>query len=138
MSRGESREPLPPSWFEKNVDTIVRGLVASCALLLVGDVVLHFVAHKHVHFDIEGWVGFYAVVGFLSYVGLVLTAKQLRKIVMRPLDFYGEEVASPAGQPPHAEAKLAPPAGEAPAQERRRESGPEPLSEPASDEEEVR
>lgn len=84
------REPLPPSWIERNVDTIVRGLVAVCAGLVVFDLVFHFVGHKHVHFQIEAVPGFYALAGFASYVGLVLTAKQLRKVLMRPNDYYGE------------------------------------------------
>ena len=84
------REPLPPSRIERNVDSIVRGLVATCVGLVAFDVVFHFVGHKHVHFDLEAVPGFYAVVGFVSYVGLVMTAKQLRKVVMRPNDYYGE------------------------------------------------
>lgn len=85
----EGREPLPPSIFERHVGRIVNGVYAICALLLVADVVFHFVGDKHVHFDIESWPGFYALVGFVSYVGLVLSAKQLRKLVKRPEDYYG-------------------------------------------------
>ncbi len=84
------REPLPPSWIERNTGTIVRGLVALCVGLVLFDIVFHFVGHKHVHFDAESIPGFYALAGFVSYVGLVLTAKQLRKILMRPNDYYGE------------------------------------------------
>ena len=83
------REPLPPSIFERHVGRIVKGVYAICALLLVADVVFHFVGHKHVHFDIESWPGFYALAGFVSYVGLELGAKQLRKLVKRPEDYYG-------------------------------------------------
>ncbi|MAQ19531.1 MAG: hypothetical protein CMN30_32615 [Sandaracinus sp.] len=101
MSHPHGREPLPPSWVERHVGLIVKITVAVCVLLLVADVVFHFVGHKHVHFAIEAWPAFYAVVGFISYVGLVLTAKQLRKLVMRPLDFYGEAVPDP--EPPSPE-----------------------------------
>lgn len=90
MSEHE-REPLPPSAIERNQSVIVRGLVAVCVLLLVADVVFQFVGHRHTHFALEEWPGFYALMGFCSYVFLVLTAKQLRKLVMRPLDYYGEE-----------------------------------------------
>jgi predicted dienelactone hydrolase len=93
------RTPLPPSWFEKNVGGIVRGLVVICVLLLVADLVFHFVGHKHVHFDWEAWPGLYAAAGFVSYVGLVLTAKQLRKLLMRPEDHYGEAPLLPLGHP---------------------------------------
>lgn len=106
MSQHEHREPLPPSWIERNVRTIVRGLVGVCVALLVFDVVFHFVGHKHVHFRLEAIPGFYAVAGFLSYVGLVLTAKQLRKVVMRPNDYYGEEPApAPAPAKPHEDVR---------------------------------
>ena len=47
-----------------------------------------FVYHKHVHFDFEAWPGFYAVVGFVSYVGLVFTAKGLRRLLKREEGYY--------------------------------------------------
>ncbi|MFK7988834.1 MAG: hypothetical protein AB8I08_22640 [Sandaracinaceae bacterium] len=97
-SRSELQgEPLPPSWFERNVEGIQRGVLVICVLLLVGDLVFHFVGHKHVHFDIEAWPGFYAIVGFVSYVSLVLTAKQLRKLLKRPVDYY-DHPAPPLAQ----------------------------------------
>jgi len=135
------REPLPPSWFEKNVDLIVRGVVGVCALLLVGDVVFHFVGHKHTHFDVEGWIGFYAVVGFVSYVGLVLTAKQLRKLVMRGLDYYGEDVPSSSSAAPglaqsRKAAKVAKEEESESESEADAESDAEPEPEPEDDDEE--
>ncbi len=81
-------EGHPPSWLERNVQWVVRGVIALAVATVVFDLVYGFVGHKHVHFAVEGWPGFYAAVGFASYVFLVLSAKQLRKVVSRPENFY--------------------------------------------------
>ena len=76
----------------KNVDKIVYGLYAICGLLLLVDVLdlLGWGYHKHVHYDFEGWLGFYGFYGFFGSVGLVLVAKQMRKVLMRDEDYYDE------------------------------------------------
>jgi hypothetical protein len=68
----------------RNVDRLVRGFYVVCAVLLAIDV---FVA-KHGPFAVEHWFGFYAWFGFFACVALVLVAKQLRRILMRPEDYY--------------------------------------------------
>jgi hypothetical protein len=68
----------------RNVDRVVWGLYGLCALLLAVDVLVE----KHGPFAIERVYGFYAIFGFIACVGLVLTAKVLRRIVMRPEDYY--------------------------------------------------
>jgi len=70
----------------RNVRKIVYALVAVCVLL----VVLDLFYDKHAHFEAENWFGFYGFYGFVCCVGLVLAAKQLRRLVMRPEDYYGE------------------------------------------------
>lgn len=67
-----------------NVDRLVRGFYAVCGLLLAADV---FVP-KHGPFAIEHVYGFYGIFGFLACVALVLIAKQLRRVLMRPEDYY--------------------------------------------------
>ncbi len=76
------------TWIDdpKNVDRIVRWLYAVCALLVVIDI---FVP-KHGPFAIEHWFGFYAFYGFIACVGLVIAAKGLRVILMKPEDYYDE------------------------------------------------
>ena len=73
-------------WLDRpgNVDRIVRALYLICALLLVVD----FFVPKHGPFAIEHVFGFYAWFGALACVGLVLTAKVLRRVLMRPEDYY--------------------------------------------------
>jgi hypothetical protein len=65
----------------RNVDKVFWSLAGVCALLTIVD----FFYHKHGHFFWEEWINFY---GFISCVGLVLLAKQMRKILMRKEDYY--------------------------------------------------
>ena len=68
----------------RNVDRLVYGLVLICGLLLLAD----FFYHKHIHFAFEGWFGFFAWYGFVVCVGLVLLAKEMRRVVKRDEDYY--------------------------------------------------
>ena len=63
---------------------LVWSLYVVCALLLAIDV---FVP-KHGPFAIEHVFGFYGLFGFIACVVLVLVAKQLRRVLMRPEDYY--------------------------------------------------
>jgi hypothetical protein len=46
--------------------------------------------HKHVEVAAEAWFGFYGIFGFVACVGLVLGAKELRKILMRDETYYDD------------------------------------------------
>jgi len=76
----------PTHWLDKpsSVAAILRLLYVACAGLLVADLVIA----KHGPFAIEHWLGFYAVFGFLAYVAIVMSAKLLRRLVMRAEDYY--------------------------------------------------
>ena len=80
--------PHERTWIDEpgNVDKIVYALYAICAFLLVIDAWVP----KHGPFAIEHWFGFYAFYGFIACVGLVIAAKGLRVILMRPEEFYDE------------------------------------------------
>jgi len=67
-------------------DMIFRLLLALCILL----VVLELVVHRHSIFPWEGWLGFYAVWGFISLFGVVIIGKQLRRFIKRREDYYDE------------------------------------------------
>lgn len=71
--------PLSPG-----VARLIRVFLALCVLLVVAD----FFVHRHVEQPAEKIPGFYAGYGFLGCVILVLAAKELRKLVMRPEDYY--------------------------------------------------
>jgi hypothetical protein len=68
----------------RNVTRIVYGLAVLCGLALVAD----FFYTKHPRFGVEGWFGFYALYGFVGSVGLVLSAKWLRRVLRRDEDHY--------------------------------------------------
>jgi len=68
----------------RHVDRLVHGFYIVCGLLLVIDV---FVP-KHGPFAIEHVWGFYGFFGFFACVALVLIAKQLRRVLIRPEDYY--------------------------------------------------
>jgi membrane protein YdbS with pleckstrin-like domain len=68
----------------KNVRRLLWLLYLSCALLLAADLFIH----RHVAHDWESLWGFYAFFGFVACVSLVLVARQLRKLLKRPEDYY--------------------------------------------------
>jgi hypothetical protein len=68
----------------RNVHKIFWALVVVCALLVLSDLFIH----RHTDFFFQEWFGFFGFFGFFLSFGLVLTSKQLRKIVMRDEDYY--------------------------------------------------
>lgn len=71
----------------RNVDKIFYALVGLCLAVLLADLFYH----KHPHFAAESWFGFYGIFGFVSCVGLVLAAKELRRLLKRDEDYYGDD-----------------------------------------------
>lgn len=73
-------------WLDRpgNVERLVKALYWVCGLLLVIDVFIP----KHGPFAVEHVFGFYGLFGFVACIVLVLAAKQLRKILLRPEDYY--------------------------------------------------
>jgi hypothetical protein len=67
-----------------NIRRLLRFFFLLCALLLA----LDFFHHRHVVHAWESVPGFYAVFGFIACVALVLIARLLRRILMRPEDYY--------------------------------------------------
>lgn len=84
----------------RNVTRLVYGLATLCGLALLADLFYD----KTPHFGADGWFGFYPVYGFVGSVGLVLLAKQLRRVLMRDEDYYeGDHMEEPEGRQEHAE-----------------------------------
>ena len=73
-------------WLDRseNVTKLYRGLWAIGIVLLLADLVIH----RHEEVGFAALFGFYAFYGFVACVALVLAAKVLRRIVMRPEDYY--------------------------------------------------
>ena len=76
-------------WLDKpgSVDKVYWTLCTACALLVVADAFYD----KHPHFAVESWFGFFALFGFVFSVGLVLSAKELRRFLMRKEDYYDDD-----------------------------------------------
>ncbi|MDP4795423.1 MAG: hypothetical protein NWR87_00790 [Rhodospirillales bacterium] len=70
----------------KNVDKLVYAIYAICAGLFLADLVYH----KHPHFAVEEWFGFYGIFGFFAFFGVVMAGKFLRKLIKRDEDYYDE------------------------------------------------
>ena len=71
---------------KSNVKKVYIGVWIACGLLLAVEPLVHL----HPHFQIEALFGFYGFYGFIGCVGLVLGAKALRVILMRPENYYDE------------------------------------------------
>ena len=76
-------------WLDRpgSVDKVYWALCALCAVLFLADAVYT----KHPVSDVESWFGFYGIYGFVACVLLVLSAKVLRVLISRPLNYYGDD-----------------------------------------------
>ncbi|MDF1722814.1 MAG: hypothetical protein P1U65_19235 [Minwuia sp.] len=76
------------------VRRIYHVLIGVCVLLGLADVadLIWHVYHKHGIYDVEYLPNFYGFYGLLGCIFLVLSAKQLRKVVMRDEDYYDNDV----------------------------------------------
>ncbi|MEE2897293.1 MAG: hypothetical protein VX815_02375 [Gemmatimonadota bacterium] len=95
---GDHGPKEPIGWMDKPdfVKRLFWAFYALCAVLVVAEVVFGK-ATEHPHPN-EGWFGFYAVYGFISFWFLVLLAKPMRKLLIRSEDYYeGDEGAEDAG-----------------------------------------
>lgn len=68
----------------KNVDRIVYGLYAVCALLFLADMLYK----KKYYVSVENIFGFYGMYGFFMCAGLVLGARMMRLFLKRDEDYY--------------------------------------------------
>ncbi len=87
------RPAAPPGereyWLDrpKNVDKVFYGTCLLCALVAAADLLVH----RHLIFSVEAVFAFYGLYGFVACVGLVLAAKELRKIIKRDETYYGDD-----------------------------------------------
>ncbi|MBI4289970.1 MAG: hypothetical protein HY661_00655 [Betaproteobacteria bacterium] len=75
-------------WLDRreNVSKVYGALWVLCAVLLLIDPLID----KHEAYEFAEWLGFFGFFGFFSCVGLVLTAKALRRLLKRPENYYDE------------------------------------------------
>lgn len=69
------------------LNRLIIGLVVLCIFLFAMD----FVWHRHVKVPGEGFYGFHAIAGFVSFTVIVLGAKALRLLIRRDETYYGEK-----------------------------------------------
>jgi hypothetical protein len=76
-------------WVDKpgSANKLFWGLGIFCGLLFLAD----FTYHKHGHFEVEYFPGFYGLYGFVMFTLLILAAKMLRSFIKRPEDYYGDK-----------------------------------------------
>jgi hypothetical protein len=75
-------------WLDKpgSADKVYWAVCILCAALFFADAFYE----QHPNFEVETWFGFYALFGFVFSVGLVLIARELRRILMRKEDYYDD------------------------------------------------
>jgi hypothetical protein len=76
----------PMRWLDQpqNVSKLYWALWIACGLLLLVEPLIH----KHGEVAVEDWFGFHGWFSFVGCVVLVLLALALRRILMRPEDYY--------------------------------------------------
>lgn len=79
---GHAPNSVPPEWSRR----ILGAFFAGCVIL----VVLDFVIDRHVYHSWENVPAFHALWGFLGLVFLIQMSKLLRRIAMRPEDYYDD------------------------------------------------
>lgn len=77
-----------PRWLDRpeNVRKVYLSVWVVCAVLLVAELFID----KHGETEIEHWFGFHGFFGLVACVFLVLAAKQLRRALIRPEDYYDD------------------------------------------------
>ncbi len=70
------------------LNRLILILVVVCAALFVSD----FFLNRHGHFEWENLYGFYGFFGFAAFYFIVIAAKNLRRLIGRDENYYGESV----------------------------------------------
>jgi len=70
----------------RNVKRVIHTLYAVCGISLLAE----FFVDRHVDHPWEWLFGFYGLYGFVACTLLVLIAKELRKFLKRPEDYYDD------------------------------------------------
>lgn len=71
----------------RNVKKLWRGFIVVLALTVIAGLFVNL----HPHFEIERWVGFYAVYGFVTCLLMIVGAKGLGLLLKRRDDYYAKD-----------------------------------------------
>ena len=72
----------------RNLKLLFNVFYALCVTLVVVDPLLDLVIDRHRGHTWESLIAFYPLYGFFGIVVLVLIAKVMRRVLMRPEDYY--------------------------------------------------
>ena len=78
------------------LNRLILVLVVVCAGLFIAD----FFLIRHGHFEWENFYGFYGIFGFCAFYFIVIAAKNLRRLIGRNENYYGESVVDTEDYPP--------------------------------------
>lgn len=81
-----SGEGEAPGFFDR--PSTRRAVWIILIVLCVGFALAGFVVDLHGYFPVESFAVFYAIFGFAVFSFIVLVGQHLRKILMRPEDYY--------------------------------------------------
>lgn len=70
---------------------ITNKVLAALGAAGLGLAAADFFVDRHGSFPIEHMLLFYCLFGFVVYAGLIFLAKGLRRLILRPEDYYGAE-----------------------------------------------
>lgn len=96
----QSLTPLAKKFLWADEPDRVQFAVLILAALSIVLFVIDLFYHRHAYFSFEQTSAFYAVTGFLAFTLIVLAAGQLRRLIKRPDDFYGEYSTNAEEYPP--------------------------------------
>lgn len=89
---GTNHESAPsgekPGFFDRR--GVRRALWYAMVALCVGFAAAGFLIDVHPYFPVEEFGAFYAIFGFLAFTLIILSGPWLRRILMRPEDYYDE------------------------------------------------
>ncbi|MGB3808706.1 MAG: hypothetical protein WA943_01345 [Parvibaculum sp.] len=77
-------------------DKIIYALAAICIALAAAD----FFRDRHGYFDIESQPLVYCAFGLLAYAAVIFVSRALRRLTIRPEDYYGREATDAEDERP--------------------------------------
>ena len=73
-------------------------LIVGCVVSAAGGFYLAAQHMMHPHFEIDKFPAFYGAMGFFAFSFIVLAGQHLRKILMRPEDYYDKKDENGEGE----------------------------------------
>ena len=78
---------------------ITNKVLYTLGAICLGLLAVDFLRDRHGVFEVEHWPLFFCVFGFIVYWSLIIAAKQLRRLIERPENYYGDEAIDAEDEP---------------------------------------